>query len=258
MSDFTRAPGGKLFMPAAEQLPEWVRPDPLRGRVVDRLTLIGRRHARHARDQSRTNHPIGPHVLAFFYSDPGLEAAELRTATRMFLDGPEVADLTAILGCLHKLALDYQRTDGFDPRVQMADRTESMSPAAQYLGLGASTLHHDTEPDRSGEHRTDTMSSLDPPTRGLAVLIDGTRLLLRHQGRLQPSPTIQSTHTLDLNYLPTRSWQRVAADFQDADPEVEQIHQALMALHEVTAQAADEQFSKGRSRRGRRRQQGHT
>ena len=41
----------------------------LRGRMVDRLTLMADRHRRHAEEQQGTRRAVGPHALGFFYAD---------------------------------------------------------------------------------------------------------------------------------------------------------------------------------------------
>jgi hypothetical protein len=128
----------------------------LRNQVVDRMRRMNVLHARHSWER-RNRDPLGPHSVAFFYAEPptseppgrgrspqgeqhdGRPQAVLRTATRMFLDGPEVMDLSRLLYDLAGIAKVYQGQGYFDPRAQMCDRVEPMSRHAGF-GVGVSTL----------------------------------------------------------------------------------------------------------------------
>jgi hypothetical protein len=236
------------------------RPNRMRGRVVDRLTYTGRALARHRVEQWRIRRRIGPHAITFFYVDQRSEGSrqeELVVATRMFLDEsdedyavdaanaeadgvPELL-LIKILGALHDLALEYQRTTGFDPRVQMVQRVEPMRADAEYLGVGATSV---TFPD-----------GLDaiPMMQGMVVLSDGTQMLLEGGYGLEP-PRVQSTHTLDIGgLLGSRRWRwALGGQFQGASQGVQLALPALAALHQVTSEShASGGVSSGTGRRRR-------
>jgi len=107
-----------MFEPARDHLPEPpdiptgrpadpdradpLRPDPLRHAVVDRLAVAGRRHSRHRAGRSARAGRPGPHAIVFLFREPEPDAQDRVTvATRMFVDGPDVADLPAVLAALH-------------------------------------------------------------------------------------------------------------------------------------------------------------
>jgi hypothetical protein len=107
-----------LFEPARDHLPEPpdiptgrpadpdradpLRPDPLRHAVVDRLAVAGRRHSRHRVERSPRAGRPGAHAIVFLFRESEPDAQDRVTvATRMVVDGPDVADLPAVLAALH-------------------------------------------------------------------------------------------------------------------------------------------------------------
>jgi len=107
-----------LFEPARDHLPEPpdipsdrpadpdrvdpLRPDPVRHAVVDRLAVAGRRHSRYRAERSARAGRPGPHAIVFLFRESEPDAQDRVTvATRMFVDGPDVADLPAVLAALH-------------------------------------------------------------------------------------------------------------------------------------------------------------
>jgi hypothetical protein len=240
---------------AAEPVPHDPVAADLRNQVVDRLRRMNVLHARHAWER-RNRDPLGPHSVAFFYAEPSaseppsrgryphgkqhhdeLPRAVLRTATRMFLDGPEVADLPRLLYDLTSIAKVYLGQNYFDPRAQMCDRVERMSRHAGYLGLGVSTL--DTPAGRWADVRQAASSELDVPGRCLALLADTTMLLLDRGAEEQFGVfRICSTHSLDVVPLQRwRTWQW-APDLPDLrDPLTRHIWYWLGQLHRVAGGA---------------------
>lgn len=213
-----RAPGGpgEVF----HDYPDHIRPDPVRRRVVDRLALVGHRHARHLTDLRDTPDQPGPHVVVFFYRQPGDGADQVLIASRMFLDGTDVADLPTVLQTLRRRAAEYRAAGGFDPRRHMTDRAEPMTAAAAYLGVGTSTLFP-TPPGAS-----------DVPWLGLASLQDGTRLTLRGRSTSARPTAISSTHTLDTGAFTLDApypWRW--AGREQYDPELVEAREALDQLH---------------------------
>jgi hypothetical protein len=171
----------------------------LRAQVVDRMRLMNALHTQHAWYR-RHSQPIGPHALAFFFAEPGSTEPPrftLRTATRLFLDGPDVADAARLLFELCGIATGYLQRGPIDPRTQMADRCEPMAPTATFIGVGLSSL--DTHTGPWWQVRATAGGPLDIPGRGLAVLADQTRIQVDRRGRDEFSAFhVQATHSLDL------------------------------------------------------------
>jgi hypothetical protein len=213
-----------------------LEPNRLRGEIVDRLRLVARRHARHQADRRwRGEFPLAQHVVVFFYRERGpVDVYGLvRVATRLEKNGSEVADPCGFLTQLHDLALEYVGRGRFDPRTHLANRVEpDMSSAAAYVGLGVTTL----DPDDVELHVPEDLYSEERPFRGIAVLYDGTRLLVRWNGGLEPVRT-QTTHTLDAGGASTRIWEYLPRDaLHPSANEVGRIASALAGLHELTMQ----------------------
>lgn len=178
--------------PAAESVwaePDRVdpmQPDPIRRAVVDRLAIAGRRHPRHRAERSvRAGRP-GPHAVVFLFREPGrpdrANPHPITVATRMFVDGPDVADLPTVLATLTDRIQEYGRPLP-DTIAYVADRVEPRGRGSTYLGVAVSSI----DVAREG---------IDPmPWDGLAHLVDGTRLSL-HATRPESSPQVVSTHTL--------------------------------------------------------------
>ena len=171
--------------------PGWVdprRPDPIRRVVVDRLAIAGRRHTRHRVERSvRTGRP-GPHAVVFLFREPDPERQNrinpdrVTVATRMFVDGPDVADLSAVLATLTDRAREYGRPLP-DLIAYLADRVEPRGRSSTYLGVAVSSI----DIAREGAEPM--------PWDGLIHLVDGTRMSL-HATRPEFSPQVVSTHTL--------------------------------------------------------------
>jgi hypothetical protein len=198
--------------PAAEDGPEAHDPAvvELRNQVVDRLRVMNAKHAQQAWDR-RHGDPIGPHALALFYAAPtittgGRPGYQLATATRLFLAGSDVDDLPRLLYRLAGIAAALARTDAFDPRVQMADRSEPMPHAARYIGLGVSSL--DTEAGTWAQVRQEADGIIDIPGRSFAYLADGTFLQVDRRAS-RDFGAVSITSSRDLNTvpgMPSRMW----------------------------------------------------
>jgi hypothetical protein len=102
---------------------------------------------------NRRSQPICPHGVAFLYADPvtlpepkpGVESPHWHrvvAATRVVHDTPDVRELPALLYRLIRLARSrYLPTPGgFDPAEHMAVYRDKSSGAAEYVGIGVSTL----------------------------------------------------------------------------------------------------------------------
>ena len=189
------------------------------------------RHAEHAWER-RHRDPIGPHALAFLYSEPprGRPARyTLRTATRLFLAGPEVDDLAQLLVDLAKV-VRRQRSGPYDARV-LADRTEAMSSAAFFVGLGVSSL--DTPAGRWAQVRQRVVGAIDIPGRCYALLTDHTMLQLDRGGESQFGHfAVRASDSLD--EVPGDSMQRWTYDRslrELADPATRGTWRGMLELH---------------------------
>ena len=117
----------------------------LRGKLVDRLTLMAVRHCRHREEQQRTRRAVGPHALGFFFADAapnGSGEIEVVTATRLFFDNDDNADtsnLIAVLDMLIERASEYS-PGTFEPRTHMCNRVEEMPATAELVGIGITTV----------------------------------------------------------------------------------------------------------------------
>lgn len=163
-----------------------MQPDPIRRVIVDRLAIAGRRHSRHRIERSvRAGRP-GPHAVVFLFREPDrqdrINPHRMTVATRMFVDGPDVADLPTVLATLTDRVHEYGRPLP-DMIAYLADRVEPRGRGSTYLGVAVSSI----DVAREG---------IDPmPWDGLAHLVDGTRMSL-HATRPESSPQVESTHTL--------------------------------------------------------------
>ena len=93
----------------------------IRNLVVDRMLRMNARHATHAWLQRRVQ-PVGPHGLAFVYSDPAPDGPYHRVAaaTRLVADADDVRDLARLIYRLTSLAHERYAGEpgGFDPRTE--------------------------------------------------------------------------------------------------------------------------------------------
>lgn len=193
-----------------------------RSEVALRLRRFSILHARHAWERRRRD-PLSPHGVALFYLEPHVPAIEqLRTATRVFLADDEAAELPRVLYELARHAYEgYQSAPGFDPRAEMANRHDEMSPQALFVGVGVSTL--DTQygdwSTAQGRARTD----YDLPALCYARLIDGTHLRIDRGGRAQFDMCIVESSVSDANAkygVPSMQWRwnPALAEVYDDDP----------------------------------------
>lgn len=212
------------------------RQNKLRGLVVTRLVLAARRLIRaDAERRFYGQHPLSRHFLVFFYREPALSEHDmdyLRVATRIDQAGDDVADLHAIVTQLQVLANRYVSMGRFDPRDHLTNRVEKMSPAAQYVGLGVGTL--DPKDMLDGAKPGALLD--ERPLWGIAVLNDGTKMMVRWKGGVD-TPSTMSNATMDTGPWTTRRWAWGSGQFLN-DPETEdgRIGLAVTALHEFLMQ----------------------
>ncbi len=207
----------------------------LRNLSIDRLLRMNARHATHAWLQRRAR-PVGPHGLAFLYADQLLpdQHADVAAATRLVDDGEDVRNLPRLLYRLTTLARErYLPNGGFDPRATLANRTDPMSAAATYIGLGVSSL--DTFDASWADNQRAAAGPLDLPGRCFVLLTDGSMMLVERGGR-HVFGEVRVTSTHDLNVEPgiaSRHWKR-RTDLHTVGATAE-IWRRLYDLHELAA-----------------------
>jgi hypothetical protein len=209
----------------------------LRNQIVDRLRRMNALHLQHAWETRRRD-PVAPHALVFFYADLAGQRPlryRLACATRMFLAGEEVRDLPRLIFELVGIATAYRDQGGFEARAHMATRVEPMSPDAQYVGLGVSSL--DT-PTGTWEQVLETGAGPTRiPGRCLAFLSDGAMILCDRRGTDEYGAFhVWSTHSLDLVWgVPVRAWRWGSHLPELADPATADTWRWLVQLHQLAA-----------------------
>jgi hypothetical protein len=148
----------------------------LRRAVFDRLRVMNGKHAYNAAEL-RSERPVGPYAVAFFYRERVPGEFRLRSATRQFLDeGGAEWDLALLLGRLAVIA----QVD--EPRTQMSDVCDEMRWDAGFFGVGVSSI--DDADGRWIDRRDTVTSSLDVGGHCFGLLIDNSMLLFdRHSLR---------------------------------------------------------------------------
>ena len=208
----------------------------LRGKLVDRLTLMAVRHCRHREEQQRTRRAIGPHALGYFYADAasnGSGEMEVVTATRLFFDNDDNADtsnLIAVLDMLIERASEYS-PGTFEPRIHMCNRVETMPATAELVGIGITTVF--APPAASVGYMT---LGMDRPYKAVACMVDGTDLLIRCDGGFLASADVRSTQTLNVGGMRTRHWEWLPTQLlRTSETELLEILPRLSALLDYTA-----------------------
>jgi hypothetical protein len=195
----------------------------IRVEVVSRLRRQSVRHSQFAWERRRTD-PLSPNALAFFFAEPNRPSYEaLRTATRVFLDDAEAADLPKLLFALARQAYDgFAQTPGFDPRTHMSNRCDPMSNEAVFIGVGVSTLN--TPNGQWSEVQRRAGGLFDLPGRCYARLCDGTRLLIdrgalpQYEQFVVQSSTSDHNSAIGVGSMQWR-WNPKLNEIDEADPE---------------------------------------
>jgi len=237
-----RGSGGGGYPGSGQATPGWDEPGPeqhdraaaeIRNLVVDRLSQMNAQHALNAWEHRRKT-PIGPHALAFFYLDVVETSGPARyvtpAAARLFLDGEDVAFLPELLYKMVGIGRRrLARGDDFDPLTAMARRQDEMSSRVQYIGVGVSSL--ETPSMTWAEVQQKAFGPLDIPGRGVALLTDGTRLVLERGDHAHGPMLVRSSHQLDLvPGIPSRrwTWLRDQVEPNSADYWLHELHQTVL------------------------------
>ena len=219
----------------AERESGWVWAN-IRARVVDRLLRMNVRHGLHAWEYRR-DRPVAPWAVAFLYARP-LPPRDgepvhyaVAAATRMVNDDPDLPSAAHLLLRLTELARDrYLIPAGrFDPTV-MTTHQDPVDTTAFYLGVGLSCLGLPDTPWA----QLSRGDSNDIPGQGLALLTDGTALLVERGTRRDLNlVTLHATAPLTVEHgLRDRSW--IHHDTVTTVPAPVQVWEQLHALHTVT------------------------
>jgi hypothetical protein len=191
------------------------RPD-VRRQAIERMRRMSVLHARHVWER-RYRDPIAPHALAMLFQQPRhdpsmlapaawhtaamptqpIERFDVTAAWRLWLEGPEVADLAALLFELHHQIAPKVIVPGYDLRDDLATaRDLQMSRDAVYAGAAITSL--DTPSGTWNQAREQARSELDIPSYVRIVLTDGTAIVCHRKARPGLNEfRVLSTHNLD-------------------------------------------------------------
>jgi hypothetical protein len=235
------------------------QPDPaiaidVRNQVVGRLRRMNVLHAQHAWEQ-RYSDPLAPYGLAFLYAEPSSSRPDrltVRAATKLWLAGPETADLPRLLFGLNEYVGSRLSTAVFDVRTELANRSDEMGPEAFYIGVALSTL--DTHSGVWEQIRERVPHLADVPGRALIVLTDQTTMICERRGFNEFNAyQIHSTHSLgDAFSNGVNPWSWSTPDLLRADPANTEILRWLDNLNLTLWQAENARLVAQRSAQGRR------
>ncbi|MEV6632814.1 hypothetical protein AB0M54_18900 [Actinoplanes sp. NPDC051470] len=172
----------------------------LRQQAVQRLRYMNIQHAMHAWE-NRYRDPIAAYAMAFLFAQPGSrpEWLTLRAATKLWLAGPEAADLPRLLYDLNKAIAEQAGNPSFDLRRDLANRVdEDMAADAYYVGIGVSSLDTCTG---TWEHACSTVDSYeDVPGQIRILMTDPTTIVCDRRGLSDFNTlTVQATNPLSLS-----------------------------------------------------------
>lgn len=177
------------------------KPD-VRRSAIERMRKMNTLHARHAWEKRRSD-PLAAYGVAFLFVQPDVRRGRmgfyhLTAATKLWLDGPEAADLPRLLFNLDRRVAEHAGQRGYDVRDLTNRRDEEMALDAVYAGLAVSSL--DTYTGTWAQAQAAANSDSDLPGSIRIILTDGTiivceRRSLAEYGEFQ----IHSTHSLEIS-----------------------------------------------------------
>jgi hypothetical protein len=195
----------------------------LRQQALQRVKAMNAMHAMHAWER-RYADPLAPYGLAFLYAQPDARhRLALRVATKLWLAGPEVADLPLLLYRLNEAVAERAKDPTFDPRWDLANRVderpgERMAADAWYVGLGLSSL--DSYSGTWQQACATCESYTDVPGQIRVVLTDTTTIVCDRRGAKDfDTLTVHSTQPLSLSFADAL-WRWNATSLQElhSDP----------------------------------------
>jgi hypothetical protein len=192
----------------------------LRQQALGRMRYMNIQHAMHAWDH-RYRDPISPYGLAFLFAQPGPSGSwqTLGAATKLWLAGPESADLPRLLFDLNNAVMREAGNPDFDVRRDLANRIDDpMADDAWYIGLGLSSL--DTRTGRWEQVCGAVDGHAHVPGLIRIVMIDSTMIVCDRRGLGEFNAlTIRSTHSLSTSLLDTpHPWVGASAAELRGDP----------------------------------------
>jgi hypothetical protein len=216
-------PGLPTEIPASEQTAtprDIEREANLRQQALMRLRYMNIQHAMHAWEH-RYRDPIAAYALAFLYAQPDTrpDRLTLRAATKLWLAGPEAADLPRLLFQLNHAVAQQASDPDFDLRRDLANRVdEDMSQDAWYVGLGVSSLDTYTG---TWEQACATVDSYENvPGQIRIVMTDSTTIVCDRRGLSQFSTlTVHATQAMARSLMDAPyPWSAVTVQQLHADP----------------------------------------
>jgi hypothetical protein len=207
----------------------------IRAKVASRLELVNLNHAEHAW-RLRNSFGIAPTCLALVYLEPGPEF-EVRIAGKVFPDTEQVTDAGKLLYDVCALAREVIAA-GQDPRLEMSENPEPMSPLATFHGVALSTL--DTPAGTWKEVKARTSGGcLHIPGRVLSLLADDTMMLADRLERHHPVHYfVSATGWLDAAWVGLgRTWRHAPELASLGDPSTRDLWLRLVELRGIVTGA---------------------
>jgi hypothetical protein len=171
----------------------------MRQQAVARLKFMTLRHAQYAWER-RYSDPIAPYGLAILYvqNDP-IGQPQVTAATKLWLAGPEAADLPRLLFDLIQVVGKDASRRGYDVSRDLANRVDDKrTEDAQYIGLGVSSL--DTHTGTWSDARDSADYDTDIPATMRIVLLDKTIIVCDRRGLKEFNTlTVHSTAALSIS-----------------------------------------------------------
>lgn len=184
----------------------------LRQQAVERMRYMSVQHGMHGWEH-RYSDPIAPYGLAFLYAHQTPQGwLSLTAATKLWLAGPESADLPRLLFDLNELVGQQSADPNYDLRRHLANRCdEKMAEDAWYVGLGVSSL--DTYSGTWDQACASVDRFADLPATVRIVLRDSTTIVCDRRGLLEFNRlTVHSTHALSVSVMDSPyAWSAVSA-----------------------------------------------
>ncbi|MDG4834100.1 hypothetical protein O7627_33085 [Solwaraspora sp. WMMD1047] len=224
----------------------------LRVQAIDRLRRMNVQHAMHAW-QRRYSDPIAPYALAFLYAQPARPGwLAVRAATRLWLAGPEAADLPRLLFRLNEVVTHQRGGTPYDPRRDLADRVDpQMAADAWYVGLAVSSLDTHTGSWEQARERVNGYADLPGLVR--IVMTDTTTITVDRRGLPEfNTMTVHTTHALSWSMIDAPyTYNVVPVDDLIADPDHRTVLRWMTELNDNLSRADHARSSQGTPSAGR-------
>jgi hypothetical protein len=232
-----------------QALQEYVSAD-VRSQAVARMREMNSKHAI-AAWQRRRKDPIAPYGLAFLFGwpDPRRPSRwKIAAATRIWLAGPESADLARLLFTAGQHAAQLLAQGPYDMRQVLANRCDDMPADAIYVGIGLSSL--DTHTGTWQQACKTASNEGDLPGQIMILLTDHTIMICQRRGLNEFNEFhLHSNHSLEIaSGHSMYRWSSASSDQLRGDPQNEQPLTFLTALHETLCLADNTRLDSDSSR----------